>query len=56
MKIIKFILNIFKSIGLYFKYFFCKHNMQSVEDSKYYFHFKCTKCSKEFGMNNFKIK
>lgn len=36
--------------------FFCKHNWKSVDNSKYYFHFKCSKCDAEKGLGNFKIK
>lgn len=39
-----------------FKQLFCKHEMKNVENSNYYFHFKCEKCGKETGIGNFKIK
>ena len=49
---IKLIINIFQ----YLKMLFCKHKMKSVENSNYYFHFKCEKCGKEEGIGNFNFK
>jgi hypothetical protein len=36
--------------------FFCKHKMKSVENSKWYFHYKCEKCGYEKGMGNFRYQ
>ena len=43
-----------KKLVKYIKMRFCKHDFESIENSKWYFHEKCTKCGFEKGMGNFK--
>lgn len=36
--------------------YFCSHDYKDVVESKWYFHYKCTKCGFERGMGAFKYK
>jgi len=47
-----FFTNIIKFIAM----LICKHNMESVDNSSYYSHSRCTKCGIEKGLGNFRIK
>lgn len=40
----------------FFKAIFCKHQWKHVDNSSYYFHWKCQKCDSEKGIGNIKIK
>lgn len=46
-----------KKIWLYIKQkYICQHEYKNVENSKWYFHYRCEKCGFERGLGNFKIK